>query len=179
MIFCAGESESFEFASPIGIGLIESAINLTRFCLMSPPKYILFIGTVGSYGEAKIFDIIHSKSAANIENGFFSNGAYTPIDNFISSSDDVSRETIVNSSNYITTDKKLSKHYLEKGIGIENMEFYSVLKVAREFDIPAGGVFVVTNYCDKNAHYDFLKNHNEAMKILRQYTSSHTKEWLR
>jgi nucleoside phosphorylase len=179
MIFCAGKSESFEFALPIGIGLIESAINLTKFCLMDPPKYILFVGTAGSYGEAKVFDIIHSNSAANIENGFFSNGAYTPVDNFVSSADDVSRETIVNSSNYITTDKKLSKHYLEKGIGVENMEFYSVLKVAREFGIPAGGVFVVTNYCDENAHSDFLNNHKEAMKILERYMSEHAKEWFR
>ena len=179
MIFCAGESESFEFAEAIGIGLVESAINLTKHCLMHPPKYILFVGTAGSYGEAKVFDVVHSNSAANIENSFFMSKAYTPIDNFVSTADDVSRETIVNSSNYITIDKALAKSYLDRGIGIENMEFYSVLKVAKEFGIPAGGVFVVTNYCDEKAHDDFMKNRDKAMKILEKYMAEHAKEWFR
>ncbi|MCI0500930.1 MAG: purine-nucleoside phosphorylase, partial [Epsilonproteobacteria bacterium] len=33
MIVCAGRSETFDFAIPVGVGLIESAINLTRLCL--------------------------------------------------------------------------------------------------------------------------------------------------
>ena len=49
------------------------------------------------------------------------------------------------------------------------MEFFTVLRVAQEFDIPAAGIFVVTNYCDKNAHNDFKKNHKQAIKILDEY----------
>ena len=82
---------------------------------------------------------------------------------------DVSRETIVNTSNYITTDKSLGKAYISKNIHLENMEYYAVLKVAKSFDIPAAGVFIVTNYCDKNAHKDFMDNHKEAMLRLTKY----------
>jgi nucleoside phosphorylase len=167
MIICAGESESFEFATPMGIGLIDTAINLTKRCIKNPPKSILFVGSAGSYGEYEIFDIVESSSASNIENSFFNANAYTPIKSIIKSTDEI----IINSSNYITTDITLSKEYLSKGISLENMEFYAVLKVAKAFKIPARGVFIVTNRCDKNAHADFIKNHKEAMSRIKYYMS--------
>ena len=169
MIVCAGKTEQFDFAIPVGIGMMEVAINLTRLCLSQKPKFILFVGTAGSYGEKKIFDIVESKTAANIENSFFNAGAYTPIDNMVSSAEDVSRETIVNSSNYITTETDLSKAYLDKNIHLENMEFYAVIKVAQTFRIPVAGAFIVTNYCNENAHKDFMDNHTEAMLRLTKY----------
>lgn len=169
MFICAGESEQFDFALPVGIGMVDVAINLTRLCLSQKPKFIFFVGTAGSYGEISIFDIVESKTATNIENSFFTGNAFTPIDNMISASEDVSRETLVNSSNYITRDKEAAKAYLEKNIHIENMEYYAVLKVAKTFGIPAAGIFIVTNYCNENAHEDFLKNHKEAMLKLTEY----------
>jgi nucleoside phosphorylase len=171
MIVCAGEIETFEFAKPIGIGLIDTAINLTKECLSNPPQSILFIGTAGSYGEYKIFDIVESKSASNIENSFFNANSYTPINDVILTFNNVSCETIINSSNYITTDFNISKYYISNNIGLENMEFYSILKVAKAFNIKAKGVFIVTNYCNKNAHSDFLKNHKEAMERVTKYVN--------
>lgn len=55
------------------------------------------------------------------------------------------------------------------GILLENMEFFSVLKTADYFKIPSLGVFCVTNYCDKNAHEDFLKNKNMAQEKLERF----------
>jgi nucleoside phosphorylase len=52
------------------------------------------------------------------------------------------------------------------------MEYFAVLKVAQSFGISAGGIFVVTNYCDENAHEDFLKNQKEAMVKLTTYIKS-------
>ena len=135
----------------------------------NPPPFLFFVGSAGSYGRHNIFDIVESKTATNIENGFFNAKAYTPIDNMVSSSDDVSRETIVNSSNYITTDRSLSKQYLSKGVSLENMEFFAVIKVAQAFNIPVAGAFIVTNYCNENAHRDFMTNHKEAMERLTTY----------
>ncbi len=173
MFICAGESETFDFAKPMGIGLIDMSINLTKLCMeKKPPPFIFFVGTAGSYGKHKIFDIVESKTASNIENSFFNAKSYTPIDNIVSTSDNVSRETIVNSSNYISTDESLSKNYLANNIGIENMEFFAVLKVAQHFNIPAAGAFIVTNYCNANAHADFIKNHKEAMERLTDYIKS-------
>ena len=169
MIICAGKTEQFDFAVPVGIGMVEVAMNLTRICMAEKPKFLLFVGTAGSYGEKKVFDIVESKTAANIENSFFTGGSYTPLDNVVSTTDDVSRETLVNSSNYITTDKSIGKHYLAQNIHLENMEYFAVLKVAQSFGISAGGVFIVTNYCDENAHEDFLKNQKEAMDKLSAY----------
>ena len=169
MFICAGESETFDFAKPMGIGMIDMSINLTKLCSTNLPPFIFFVGTAGSYGNHKIFDIVESKTASNIENSFFNAKAYTPIDNVVSTSDNVSRETIVNSSNYITTDKNLSHHYLNNNIGIENMEYFAVIKVAKAFNIPVAGVFIVTNYCNANAHKDFVDNHKEAMLRLTSY----------
>lgn len=177
MIICAGNNETFDFAQPIGVGLIEIAMNLTRACLFDKPEFLLFVGSAGSYGEHKIFDIIESKTASNVELGFLNNDAYTPLDNVISTNtDQTKRDVIVNSSNYISTNEELTKKFLKLGIGIENMEFFAVLRVAQEFDIPAGGVFCITNFTNKNAHEDFLKNHEEAKEILTLHVKKRIKE---
>ena len=169
MFICAGESETFDFAKPMGIGMVDMAMNLSRYLENEKPPFLMFVGSAGSYGKHNVFDIVQSKTATNIENGFFNAKAYTPMDNMISVAEDVSRETIVNSSNYITTDRNLSKHYLAKGISLENMEFFAVLRVAKEFNIPVAGLFIVTNYCNENAHRDFMTNHKEAMARLTAY----------
>ncbi len=176
MIICAGNNEQFDFAQPTGVGLIETAMNLTRLCLFDKPEFLLFIGSAGSYGEHNIFDIIESKTAANIELAFLSNDAYTPLDNVVSTNTTNEKDIIVNSSNYITTNKELAKNFLKLGVGLENMEFYSVLKIAEEFSIPAGGVFCITNYTDKNAHEDFLKNHKKAKELLSLHVNKRIKE---
>ena len=170
MIICAGRNETFPFAQTIGVGLIESAINLTRICLFNKPEYLLFIGSAGSYGNHQIFDIVESKRAANVELAFLNADAYTPLDNVLESENKFTRnDTIVNSSNYISTNKELTKKYLEYGIGAENMEYFSVLSVAKEFEIPVAGIFVITNFTDENAHEDFMKNHKTAMEKLTNY----------
>jgi len=166
-IISSGNEEIFNFATPIGIGLIDSAINLTRLCLFDKPDFLIFIGSAGSYGKLNIMDIFESSSASNIEHCFLKKECYTPIDNIISSN--VSRETFVNSSNYITQNKIISKAYLKLGIDAENMEFFSVVKVAKEFNIPVKGIFVVTNHCFKNAHQEYLKNIKQAKIKLINY----------
>jgi len=169
MIVCAGSNETFDFALPIGVGLIDSAMSLTRICLTQKPEFLLFVGSAGSYGEYKIHDIVESKTAANIELGFLDKSAYTPIDNVVSAQTENIKDVIVNSSNYITTSEKAMVQFRALGLGIENMEFFSVLRVAQVFGVPAGGVFCVTNYCDTHAHRDFIANHGFAKVLLHEY----------
>jgi len=176
MIICAGNNETFTFATPMGVGLIETAMNLTRLCLFDKPEFLLFVGTAGSYGEKKIFDIVESKTAANIELAFLSNDAYTPLDNVVTTNTTNKKDIVVNSSNYISTNETLSKNFLKFDVGIENMEFFSVLRVAQEFNIPAGGVFCITNYTNKQAHEDFLKNQDKAKELLHEHVKKRIKE---
>jgi len=166
MIVCAGNNETFEFATPIGVGLIQSTINLTQFILTNKPNSLLFIGSAGSYGNHQIFDIVHSNFATNIETGFLENKCFTPLENCY-----VPRETsnIVNSSNYITTSSQSSEGFISLGIGIENMEFFAITSLAKEFNIPVEGIFIVTNYCNQDAHKDFINNHNKAKELLETY----------
>ena len=179
MIICAGNNETFDFAQPMGIGLIETTMNLTRLCLFDKPEFILFVGTAGSYGKAQLFEIIESKTASNIELAFLSNDAYTPLDNVVTTNETNKKDVVVNSSNYISTNEELSKNFLKFGVGIENMEFFAVLKVAQEFDIPAGGVFCITNFTNTNAHEDFLKNHEQAKLLLTEHVTKRIKELTR
>jgi nucleoside phosphorylase len=81
-------------------------------------------------------------------------------------------QTIVNSSNYITTNKELSIKYKEHNIGIENMEYYALMQVANKFSIPIAGIFIVTNYTNKDAHKDFINNHQVSMNKLVSYLKS-------
>ena len=181
MFICAGNNEIFSFATPMGIGLIESAMNLTRLALFDKPDFLIFIGSAGSYGKHSIFDIVESSIASNIELSFLQKKSYTPLDNVISaykSKEDVSHETmdIVNSSNYISTDYELVQSYRKYKIELENMEFFSIMSVSHEFEIPVFGIFVITNYCDKNAHKEFVSNHDKAKEILTQYIFDKYKE---
>jgi len=170
MIVCAGKNESFPFATSIGVGLIESAMNLTRICMFDKPDYIIFIGSAGSYGNYNLFDIIESSSASNLELSFLDGNSYTPIDNVLKCEEPkFQSDTIVNSSNYITTNKKLGSEFLQYDIGIENMEFFSVVKIAQEFEIDVKGIFVVTNMTNEDAHKDFISNHSDAMDKLVQH----------
>lgn len=104
--------------------------------------------------------------------------AYTPLDNHIQSGilqENVSYETfankaIINSSNYITTDENLALRFAKAGILLENMEFFSIMKVAQYFNIPCFGVFCVSNYTHQNAHNEFMANHHKVKEILSHHS---------
>ena len=170
MIICAGGNEQFSFARSVGIGLIDSAITLTKIMLLEQPKYLLFVGSAGSYGRLPLLEVFESTKASNIELSLLQAQSYTPLDNMLCD-ENVSHETkTVNSSNYITTDSKLSEQFIALDIDLENMEFYSVLKVAQHFGIQAKAILVTTNYCHKSAQNEFSLNHRQALKRLESYT---------
>lgn len=182
MIVCAGEIESFAFAETIGIGLVEASTNLTKLILEKNPKNILFIGSVGSYGKLKIGEILSSNTAVNIEIGFFEKLSYTPQNKYFSGiKSNVSHETlsnfIVNSSSYITSNKLQAEKFLQNGLHVENMEFFSVLSVAEKFNISAIGLFYVTNYCFENAHDEFMQNYKKAKNVLEIEAVKNFKEF--
>jgi len=52
---------------------------------------------------------------------------------------------------------------------MENMEFFAVTNVAKAFKTRSRGVFCATNFCNENAHADFMKNHENAKKELEIY----------
>lgn len=189
MFICA-RGENFSFAKDIGVGLVESAIELTALILRENPQYLIFIGSAGAYDKSvNLLDIFVSNSATQIESSFSKDESYTPLDNKIEivsyetlqnqsadsrSNPNINLKTIldshnfaiVNSSNYICTDEIFAGKMSSTGIALENMEFFAILKVADYFKIPALGIFCVTNYCDKNAHSDFLANHKRARDLL-------------
>lgn len=189
MFICA-RGENFSFAKDIGVGLVESAIELTALILRENPQYLIFIGSAGAYDKSvNLLDIFVSNSATQIESSFSKDESYTPLDNKIEivsyetlqnqsadscSNPNINLKTIldshnfaiVNSSNYICTDEIFAGKISRAGIILENMEFFAILKVADYFKIPALGIFCVTNYCDKNAHSDFLANHKKAQDLL-------------
>lgn len=228
MIISAGRNEIFDFALPMGVGLVDMSINLSAFLqaramfgvcdrhrdnarkeafdsqiydlrsdkfadnpaallyasknpdkiLNGLPDEIIFVGSAGLYKEGKIFEIYESLVAANVEISSLENKSYTPCETQISSiqicdknlNAKVSHETIrVNSSNFITTDENLAFKLFDAGYFLENMEFFAVLKVAEKFKIPAKGIFVATNFCNSNAHSDFVKNHVRAKEFLIGY----------
>ena len=157
------------------LNLIDSPILQSAKSAQNPdkilnalPSEIIFIGSAGLYKEGEIFEIYESSSVANIEISSLENKSYSPIESKIASI--VPRGTCkVNSSNFITTDQNLAHKLFDRGYFLENMEFFAVLKVAQKFQIPAYGIFVATNFCNKNAHEDFIKNHEQAKNELEKY----------
>jgi len=186
VIVCAGRSESFDFVRAVGVGLVESTINLTQICEREKPKNIVFIGTCGLYdltAEDKIGQILLSCEAVNLEISALFRQSYGVFDgrvsavnsaNFDEFAQIVSRETdVINSSNFITTDAQASKEFLSQGLAAENMEFFSILSVANAYDLPCFGVFVATNFCNSAAHEDFVKNHESAKMTLTKFAKEY------
>lgn len=82
----------------------------------------------------------------------------------------VSQETFLsNSSNYICANSKAAAKFQALRLDLENMEIFSVLSVARHFDIEATCFLCASNYCDEKAHEVFLKNHCAVKKNLENF----------
>lgn len=180
MFVCAGNGEEFEFARSIGVGLVESAITLSKLCATEMVESLVFVGSAGSYDkEVDLLEFFVSTQATQIENSLLVGESYTPFKQEIKSLENVSCETIskilslnlpqtiVNSSNYICVDSSYALRMKERGILLENMEFFSVLSVARRFNIPALGVFCVSNHCHSKAHKEFAENRLKVLRLLR------------
>ncbi|EAL7274307.1 purine-nucleoside phosphorylase, partial [Campylobacter coli] len=107
----------------------------------------------------------------NIEFSYISDQFYTPANIEIKlNNQNVSRETIkVNSSNYICQNSKAAKEFAKLGFFAENMEAFSILSVAKNLDIDAECILCATNFCNENAHEDFIKNHQKAKEKLEEY----------
>lgn len=172
MIVCAGGNESFNFAKSIGIGLVEAAINLTKLCLEFKPQKLIFIGTCGIYNQGELLKIYKSSHAFNIEFSKLGANFYTPAQNEIKLN--VSQETYkINSSNYICQNKQAAKEFANLGLDFENMEAFSVLSVAKNFNIKAECILCATNFCDENAHKEFVKNHQKAKEKLEEFLTDY------
>ena len=180
MFVCAGNGEEFEFARSIGVGLVESAITLSKLCVTEGVESLVFVGSAGSYDkEVDLLELFVSTQATQIESSLLVGESYTPLKQEIKSLKNVSCETIskilslnlpqaiVNSSNYICIDSAYALRMKERGILLENMEFFSVLSVARRFNIPALGVFCVSNHCHSKAHKEFAENLLKVLRLLR------------
>lgn len=168
LIVCAGGNENFYFAKALGIGMIQSSIKLSELCIKEKPSKIIFIGTCGLYDKGELLQIYHSSHAFNIEFSSIKDKFYSPIKNEINLN--VSYETFknykTNSSNYICQNKKAAQEFAKLGLELENMEFFSILCVAKNFGIEAEAFLCATNFCDENAHSLFIKNQEEAKKRL-------------
>lgn len=175
MFVCAGKTESFHFAKSIGIGLVESVLHLSRLCLLERPQSLIFIGTAGTYDfNLPLLSLLKSADAFQIEESFIAQHSYTPLENCLQiqtsgfESIDLPRVK-VNSSNYIHTNATFACKMHAAGISLENMEFFSVLSVAQAFNLPCFGIFCVTNRVNKNAHQEFLENHQKAKVHLQEW----------
>lgn len=168
MIVCAGRSELLKGALPVGVGLCEVVKNLTQIIMEKSPKKLHFVGSAGSYGKYAPFDVVESCRAAQVDVSYLLDYTYTPLTKMIQNNVSCETNIIVNSSNYITKDKDMATQFLKMGYDLENMEFYAVIYLANEFSIEAMGTFVVTNYCDENAHEDYMRHHKKANKIMER-----------
>ncbi|EIE28365.1 hypothetical protein [Helicobacter pylori] len=177
MLLCAGRNETLKGAVPIGVGLIGSAINLTRMCLKNPDtESLIFIGSAGSYSpEMELLSVFESVCGYQVEESFSHLNSYTPLDNSIQieTKEKALFERVgVNSSNYIHTSEMFAKKMVQKGVLLENMEFFSVLSVAKAFSLKAKGIFCVSNHVGLNAHKEFKENHAKVKQILENIIDS-------
>ena len=148
----------------LGIGYLEAAVNLSKLLQSrNDISEIIFTGTAGAYSQnIKIGEQIIVSAAALLNLGSVQGLSYTIKDIYpiLHASHPDSKNILCLSSLEITQDETISKqiikHYQTDAI-IENMELYGIAKVASENQIPWSAYLRVTNYPNKNAHEDFLR----------------------
>jgi len=180
LIVSAGRGEFFDGVLPVGVGLVESTITLSRFLTGRKVKGVIFVGTIGSYGSLQIGEEVISYSATQIEIGALEKKSYSPLQLEVENrkiEGELSplipilprRVIKINSSNYITTDWELASLFRKGGVEGESMEFYAILETLHRFNLPGFGYFVVTNYTNSSAHSSYLENLPMARKKIGKF----------
>lgn len=149
----------------LGIGFLDSALNLEKLICSNTITEIVFIGTAGSYNKAlSIGEIVSINSTAALNLGAVLGLAYVagkqesfelevfkdfkPAKCF--SSLEISREEII-------AEKLIAQNSADKFL-VENMELYGVAAVAAKNKIPLKSLLGITNYINPNAHEDWKAN---------------------
>jgi len=171
---CAGRTEVFEFAKSVGVGMVEAALGVAEILRESKFDEVVFVGTCGLYDKRdellKIYEVF---KVENLEMSGVLSLAYSPLFEMtekiksVIKTPNVSRETF-NSSNFITTDAKTAQKFSSFFVG-ENMELYGVKVACERAGVAWRGILCATNYCDQNAHKNYVKNIKEAKKRLEKY----------
>lgn len=181
-LFCAACKEELAPKAPksaiLGIGYLEAAIKLEQFLSSNPDiTEVIFTGTAGSYSkDLEIGNLVEVDSVALLNFGTVQRLSYVPreYEVFTSSKLEARGSRLVHclSSLEITQDEKISGKIIEyfnnldcfakarndELILIENMELYGIAKVAEAHKLPWSAQLKITNYTNKNAHQDWLKN---------------------
>ena len=115
-----------------------------------------------------LLEIYETRHAFNVEASSFLGDFYSPAACEINLN--VSYETKkCNSSNYICADERVAARFAAMGLELENMEAFAVLSVAAKFGVEAVCFLCATNFCDSQAHQNFIKNHTQAKKNLENF----------
>ena len=115
-----------------------------------------------------LLEIYETRHAFNVEASRILGDFYSPAVWEINLN--VSYETKkCNSSNYICADERVAARFAAMGLELENMEAFAVLSVAAKFGVDAVCFLCATNFCDSQAHQNFIKNHAQAKKNLENF----------
>lgn len=161
MIISAGITETYDWATPVGVGF-NAAIKLSELIMKNNPKRIVFVGSMGLYSkDYELFSIHRFNAASNVELSVLDDLSYSPI---------MQQIYKINSSNYICKNyEKAQKMHSQYGFIGENMEVFAIFETAKYYKIPAIAYLIATNYCDETAHEEYLKNYELANAKLEDY----------
>ena len=152
----------------IGIGLVDSAINLTRILEeYAYLKNIIFIGTAGAYKDSKlkIGDLVQAKETGLFSLSQYEGDSYLP-NKMIKkiSCNQFSGIEAVQVASVLEINRrgeKLAKVFWKTGYSAEHMELFSVARVAKKFNKNIYSVLGVSNIVNQSAHQDWLKNNKK------------------
>lgn len=170
----AGRMETFDFATPIGVGMINAAINLSKILAHKKYEKIIFLGSCGVYDEDLPLKRLFLANTFTQYEHPKSSSFYSPIELEIIINIPKSKliQASVNSSNHICKDKLKAYKYKEAKCMLENMESFSVASCAKAYGCELGVLLCSTNYCDENAHENFMKNYKLSNEMLEDYARS-------
>lgn len=120
---CAGNGEEFSFATPIGVGLVDSTITLSNLLAKGDIGRVIFVGSCGLYDENKeLLKLYQASTVSNTEFGSLVGSFYSPIKLSLSTGaiHKFSKEELLNTSKKDLNDPR-TKSLIDEIINIRSL----------------------------------------------------------
>jgi nucleoside phosphorylase len=158
----------------IGIGLIDSAINLNQILLNNRDiKNVIFVGTAGAYQNSNlsIYDVVQGVKTDLFSLPFYERCSYFPSKMVTSLElnefENLKKTNVASVLDINASSESFKNLFKDTGFQLEHMELFSVARVAKLLNKKVYSIFSISNIVDENAHEDWKKN-NKTASLLAQ-----------
>ena len=153
----------------VGIGLVDSAIGMTRCIERHRPTDVVFLGTCGSFGKHAIGDVVSGRSIVLVDRAIDDGQAVklSPLTIDLEPSLlalDLPRVVVANTIGVTVNDELAAR--LAARCDVEHLEAFAVARAANIAKVRCTIMLGIANMVGKNGSADWKTNHERVSAIV-------------